>query len=222
MLKKIQFNKDEDHMIIMGDIIDRGPAGIELIEYVKPFLKEGSMELLLGNHEMFAIMYLNGTLRERTWIAFGGKETVESVNEMTEVEKQQLKEFLKSLPYYTEINSEIFGRTIVTHTGIDADNYVFNADGSINITESIEKAVEMNEYNFMVGTDLHNIPVSDKRKFDAYLIVGHTPCYRLNDHMENNFYRTKYYMDIDSGAGHKDNGGVLGCYCVTTDKEIYL
>lgn len=42
------------------------------------------------------------------------------------------------------------------------------------------------------------------------------------DSMSNKFYRTDYYMDIDAGAGHMEQGGTLGCYCVTTDDEIYL
>lgn len=97
-----------------------------------------------------------------------------------------------------------------------------NSDGTINVRESIENAFEKNCYDFMIGMDLHQIPMSDKARFDKYLIVGHVPCYRLNDDMSNKFYRTPYYMDIDAGAGHKKQGGTLGCYCVTTDKEIYI
>ena len=74
----------------------------------------------------------------------------------------------------------------------------------------------------MVGMDLHQVPKKDKDKFDQYLIVGHVHCFRLNKDMSNKFYRTDYYMDIDAGAGHMEQGGTLGCYCVTTDDEIYL
>lgn len=71
-----------------------------------------------------------------------------------------------------------------------------------------------------MATDLHQIPDVDKEKFDEYLIVGHVPCNRLNVDMSNKFYRTDYYMCIDAGAGYKEHGGNLACYCVTTDKEI--
>lgn len=222
ILKKIAFDRGKDRLIILGDILDRGPEGIRLLEYIKPYLMDHSMELLLGNHELFAMMYMKGDLEERTWISFGGGDTVKSIKQMMAAEQKALLHFLESLPCYLEIDSEFLGAVILTHTGIDCDNYVMNPNGTINIKKSIEKAFQNNRYNFMVGMDLHDVPISDKKKFDSYLIVGHVPCCRLNDDESNRFYRTKYYMDIDAGAGHKDYGGVLGCYCVTTDKEIYL
>lgn len=231
ILKKIAFDREKDNLIIMGDILDRGPDGIPLLEYIKPYLLDNSMELLLGNHELFAIMYLKGilgdkntedTLDERTWTVFGGGDTIKSIKKMTIMEKEELLSFLKSLPLYSEISSRYLGNIIVTHTGIDCTNYVINSDGTINVKSSIKKAFENNIYSYMVGMDLHQVPKKDKERFDQYLIVGHVPCCRLNKDMSNKFYRTDYYMDIDAGAGHKKQGGTLGCYCVTTDEEIYL
>ena len=93
ILKKIAFDKEKDNLIIMGDVIDRGPDGIKLIEYIKPFLENNSIELLLGNHELFAIYYLKGLLDERTWIAFGGEDTVKEVKQMSALEKNRLLSF---------------------------------------------------------------------------------------------------------------------------------
>lgn len=70
--------------------------------------------------------------------------------------------------------------------------------------------------------DLHQILEAEKKKLDTYMIVGHVPVFRLNETMTNMFYRTRYYMDIDSGSGFREQGGVLGCYCVTTDEKIYM
>lgn len=221
ILKKIDFSKEKDKMIIMGDILDRGPDGIRLLEYIKPYLGT-SMELLMGNHELFAIMYLKGELDKRTWTAFGGGDTVKDIDKMTLDKKNQLLEFLEGLSYYSEINSKYYGNIIVTHTGVDCENYEHNQDKTINVKKSIEKAIQNNRYNYMIGMDLHQIPASDKRKFDKYLIVGHVPVCRLNYDMSYKFYRTDFYMDIDSGSGNKDQGGMLGCYCVTTDEEIYI
>ena len=222
LLKKIAFDKEKDNMIIAGDIVDRGPDGIKLLEFIRPYIEDGSMELLLGNHELFAIMYLQGKLDARTWISFGGEATVSAVNEMDANEQERLLSFLKGLPYYAEINSKYFGNVVITHTGIDADNFVFNTDKTINVKKSIEKAMENNCYMYLVGMDLHFLSAQEKRRLDAYLIVGHVPCCRLNEDMSYKFYRTRYYMDIDSGAGHKDKGGIMGCYCVDNDAEIYV
>ena len=231
LLKKIKFDKEKDNMIIMGDILDRGPDGVALLEYIKPYILDNSMKLLLGNHELFAIMYLNGVLGEkytdkvldeRIWAVFGGGDTIESIKKLTAIEKKKLLSFLEHLSIYSEISSRYLGNVIVTHTGIDCNNYVMNADGTINVKSSIKKALKNNTYNYMVGMDLHQVPKKDKEKFNQYLIVGHVPCFRLNKDMSNKFYRTDYYMDIDVGVGHMEQGGTLGCYCVTTDDEIYL
>ena len=47
MLKKIQFS-DNDHIYILGDVVDRGPDGIEIIKYV---MSRKNITLLIGNHE---------------------------------------------------------------------------------------------------------------------------------------------------------------------------
>lgn len=128
--------------------------------------------------------------------------------------------FLADLPYYSKVKSQFLGDVIVTHTGIDCGNYVYDDSGMIDVAASIDKAVACNRYNYMIGLDIHQVPISDRRLFDSYMIVGHLPTYRLNEDMSNRFYRTEQYMDIDAGSGHF--GGTLGCYCVDTDMEYYV
>lgn len=64
ILKKIEFDRNKDNLLLVGDVLDREPDGIALLEYIKPNILDDSMKLLIGNHELFAIMYLNGVLGE--------------------------------------------------------------------------------------------------------------------------------------------------------------
>ena len=48
MLKEIQFSSD-DQLYIIGDVIDRGPGGIEILRDIMP---RENVVLLLGNHEL--------------------------------------------------------------------------------------------------------------------------------------------------------------------------
>lgn len=153
LLCKIDFSGDRDHMIILGDLFDREPDGIPLLKYIAPYIRDGSMQLLMGNHELFAQMYLKSELSERKWIAFGGRETLRDIQKLSADERAKLLEFLENLPYYQEINSDYLGRVIVTHTGIDCDHYVWNPDGTINVKQSIERAVACNRYRYMIGMD---------------------------------------------------------------------
>ena len=60
MLKKIKF-KDDDIMYIIGDVIDRGPEPIKIIEYI---MQKKNMVLLAGNHEHMAVICINKLLSE--------------------------------------------------------------------------------------------------------------------------------------------------------------
>ena len=68
MLKKISFDPAVDHMIVMGDIFDWNDEGISLLEFMSDYLVDGSMQLIKGNHELFAQMYIEGRMSERQWI----------------------------------------------------------------------------------------------------------------------------------------------------------
>ena len=220
MLNTISFNDKSDKIIIIGDVVDRGAYSISLLKFIMN--NADSMKLLMGNHELFMLKYLNNELNKNDWIRFGGENTLNELDRITSEEKKDLKKFLYQLEYYTEIDSKKYGKTIVTHTGVDADYYFYNNDGTINIKKSIDNAVKNNLYNYIIGTDIHYIPVSDKKSFDSFIIVGHVPCMKLNEDFSYKFYRTPYYMDIDSGAAYRKQGGKLGCYCVDTDEEFYL
>lgn len=47
LLKKIKFDREKDNIIIMGDILDRGSDGVALLEYIKPYILDNSMELMM-------------------------------------------------------------------------------------------------------------------------------------------------------------------------------
>lgn len=98
-----------------------------------------SMELLLGNHELFAIMFIKGMLDERTWTRFGGGGTLKEIKKMNLDTRKRLLDFLEKLPYYAEVSSRFFGNIVVTHTGIDCNNYVMNRDGTINVKKVLKK-----------------------------------------------------------------------------------
>ena len=54
MLKKIQFSAD-DILILLGDVIDRGPDGIALLLEI---MEMPNVIMLLGNHEYMMLQYL--------------------------------------------------------------------------------------------------------------------------------------------------------------------
>lgn len=221
LLEKIDFDGIRDKMIIAGDVLDRGNYGIELIKYIEPYIETGSMKILMGNHEMFCLNYLDGKLDDFTYKLFGGAGTIKSLNKMTKESKENLYLFLKSLPIHEEIRTK-YGETVVTHSGLSANCITFNKDKTINVVKSIEAAADINLYDFLLSDDIHRMEEYDLNRLDKFLIVGHVPVMNLNDDESNHIYRATGYMCIDTGASFVEKGGAASCYCVEADEQIYL
>ena len=67
-------------VVLLGDLIDRGPASREVIELIRTH-DWGALTpvFLLGNHEEAMLAAYDGDLDQlRSWVGFGGAETAES------------------------------------------------------------------------------------------------------------------------------------------------
>lgn len=53
LLKRIEFNPENDHIIFAGDIINRGPKSLKTIRFIKSL--GDSASLVLGNHDLHLI-----------------------------------------------------------------------------------------------------------------------------------------------------------------------
>ena len=217
----VDMDAENNRLIILGDVLDRGKQSIELMNEVRTLIKErpGRVAMIKGNHELFLEMYVEGTLSESTWrsVPFGGAPTLAALKKMSSEEISDLVSFIKALPIYMEIESPIFGATVLTHSGFDADVLVKNADGTINTIKSIEKGYANNPFRFLCSGDIHRIPTVG---LDRFVIVGHTPCIFLEGGSYEIVQR-KRYMCIDSGGAHRDRGGKLAMYCVEENMVVY-
>lgn len=222
MLKKIKFNPFEDQLIIIGDVLDRGEDGLALLFDLMPWIEEGSVILLKGNHELFCELWMQEQISDARWSVFGGEDTLQQITKLSEEEREKLLSFFQSLPHYLCLDTEAFGKTVITHTGIHCDYYCYREDGRIDVEKSIKLAIRQNEYQYLLSTDVHFAAIGDKRKWDRYIICGHVPTFHLHEGTSNKIYKDHYMMDIDCGSGYRDQGGVLGCYCLENGKEYYV
>lgn len=75
-----QLPPKETSIVMLGDLIDRGPNSNEVVEFARTF-RPGFARLfvLCGNHEELLLRTLEGDLGAfQTWIASGGVETMQS------------------------------------------------------------------------------------------------------------------------------------------------
>ncbi|WP_206242068.1 metallophosphoesterase family protein [Novosphingobium terrae] len=69
------------HIIFLGDLIDRGPDSLKVLDYLAQAQRRmPGMIVLLGNHEEVLLKVLEGDQRAlRSWLTFGGAQTLESM-----------------------------------------------------------------------------------------------------------------------------------------------
>ena len=70
---------ENDHVVMLGDLIDRGPESANIVEYVRT---SGNLHSIRGNHEQMMIegfdsveFFKNLSVEARIWYHNGGKTT---------------------------------------------------------------------------------------------------------------------------------------------------
>lgn len=215
MLDKINFSS-QDKMYIIGDVIDRGPDGIKLLQFIK---NQDNMELMLGNHED---MMLKSFARETsklwidTWMFNGGGTTLREFKKMSLGEQAECLAYIKSLPLFKILN--IGGvEYFLVHAGLEMKNESLE-ETCMNL--DIDDALWIREPFF--NSDI--IP-------PFYIIFGHTPtgvliryCHTLPEIQQENgkqfhlvFWNNR--IGIDCGAAYGKN---LGCLRLNDMEQFYV
>jgi hypothetical protein len=107
LLKVINFNVDNDVMVSVGDLVDKGPKIKKCLDF---FLDYG-MPVVMGNHEEWIPRYIKGNkLKMNNW----KKDTVKQLGDkITEYSKA-----IEKFPLYMQIGSEDMLFTVV-HAGVE-------------------------------------------------------------------------------------------------------
>jgi serine/threonine protein phosphatase 1 len=69
----------ETHVILLGDLMDRGPHSAQVIEYLRAYRDDfATFHFIAGNHEEAMLASLTGAIpqEEIGWLDFGGRETM--------------------------------------------------------------------------------------------------------------------------------------------------
>ena len=213
MLCEIEF-KSTDTLYVLGDVIDRGPDGIKILQDMNT---RPNVFPILGNHEFTAAVCLPWLSQEITdqsldsltndqiaalseWIVNGGAPTLRSLKQLNQEERQDILEYLREMELYAEV--EAGGRSFVlTHAAPD------NFDP--------EKPLDAYELqDFLFGR-----PRPETTYYpDKILVFGHTPTRLLGG--QDKVFRRGTMIDIDCGCVFP--GGRLGCLCLDTLEEFYV
>jgi len=101
LLEKVRFNRDEDRLILVGDLINKGPKSFDVLKWVR----QNNIELVLGNHELGFLNFLqNPNPKYKNFVSLK-EEMGEELLEWTA--------WLSSIPFFIEEES-----FIVVHGGV--------------------------------------------------------------------------------------------------------
>mgnify|MGYP002562225693 FL=1 len=109
---------DDDEVYVLGDMVDRGPAPVDVIRRVRSL---PNVHVLMGNHEMMLLDVLldTGEMDGFTWALNGGFATATGLDVLDHDEYAELIDWMRGLPLFAVAETES-RRYILTHAGIDA------------------------------------------------------------------------------------------------------
>ncbi len=196
LLKKAEFKKS-DYLFVLGDVIDRGENGVNLLRWL---MLQPNIQLLMGNHEamMLSCKFVFDEITEEniasldenkmkllmTWSENGGIVTMKELRELNARDRGScldLIDFVEDLPLYetVRIGDRDF---LLCHSGIG--NF------------STEK--KLSEYS--ADDWLWCRPDLEDRYFDSVMTVfGHTPTKYYAKAYSGGIIKTDTWIDIDTG-----------------------
>ena len=211
LLSTINFRDDRDVLYVLGDIVDYGPAPMELVEDMSVRV---NVYPVAGEHDFTAVKMFMGYEKMRktgqrdldfvsdmtAWVKDGGQPTMDAYRQMDDDGREGVLDYLSDMPLYEEVT--VNGRDyLLLHQGI----YDFTANLDLD---------ELEPEDFFSESLDPTVKYFD----DKTIIVGHTPTTEENGGPERIFYGNGSIF-IDCGLGR---GGRLGCLRLEDGKEFYV
>ncbi len=113
VLSKLEL-RDDDTVVILGDVVDRGPGTKQAIDQLLHLQSRCNVIFLKGNHEEMMLDSFDGGSVERAWLSYGGHETLMSYGGSYDMVPSAHLDFLKSGLDYWESDTAIF-----THANLE-------------------------------------------------------------------------------------------------------
>lgn len=203
---------DNDLLIIIGDIIEKGPESLKTLRYIMKLCEKENVIVLAGNVDLWRVHmidnidennaenFYNYLLSQRKWKGasiydemaaechmeiHSGKDILRSKEIVTKHYQREL-DFLRNRPVLLETQSYIF-----VHGGLPR--------ASLDDIDGLSKWNFL-KYDYFMETNLH---------FDKYVVVGHWPVTLYSEKIPQSdpiIDTEKKIISIDGGCGLKPDG----------------
>lgn len=216
LLDKINFS-EEDELFILGDVVDRGPEPIKVLQ---DMMNRPNVTLILGNHDFIMYTMMKKLSVEITaenvethlkaedllgyslWLQDGGGVTAEQFRKLSYVEKMDMLDYISEASLY-EILEHNGKQYILVHAGLanfhpdkDMDEY--------DLYELLEERIDYSKRYY-----------PDEKTF---IVTGHTPTVYISGWNKSEVYQQNGHIAIDCGCV---GGGKLAVFCIETEEVTY-
>lgn len=196
--------KDTDMLYVLGDAVDRGEGGIEILQYV---MGHENMDLIIGNHEFMMLNSVDPAGKNKCsgadtdlWLYYnGGRITFEKYIGLKEKDRIALLEWLRDRYVIKTIN--VGGKDFcLTHSYYvqKYENKKYHELEYARIWNIVWTSVY--RHGETKGSDIY-------KKYDYTFITGHVPVGYimqnfLGDYEYNDLkiYKKGNFIDIDGGC----------------------
>lgn len=215
LLTKANFG-DDDYLFVLGDVIDRGAHGIELLKYI---MYEPNIKLIRGNHEqmMLSCEFILDEITDRSvdsltmdnmgrlsvWSRNGSAPTIEGLARESFEMRKMIFEYVADTPIYDSVSIDDRDFFLV-HGGL-----IHDEDGKL------KKLSECSEHDLLWARP----SLTTRYSTDFTAVFGHTPTCFFGEEYRGKILKTNTWIDIDVGAAM----GIAPALLRLDDmKEFYL
>lgn len=215
MLEKIKFDEERDVLFVLGDVLDYGEGGFQIL---LDMCARPNVYPILGEHEVMAMPLLQKlgknasmdavakfdpeTMRKfMQWGKNGGQESVRAFLALDAEDREWLLDYFEEFMPYEEI--EVGGKTFVlVHAGLD----------------NFSQSRDLEDYEI---EELTTVSPDYSRPYFAnkILVTGHKPTVEINPGSKGKIFKLNNHIAMDCGAAY---GLPLGCLCLDTMEEFYV
>jgi serine/threonine protein phosphatase 1 len=197
----------DDVVYCVGDLIDRGPASREVIDYILNLRREGlRIFSVRGNHEDMFLKTLDNMSFMQSWFANGAEETLRSFHipdqmihhyDCLKLVPEIYITFIKSLPFYYDL-----GDYVIVHAGVN-----FNTEKVFEDTDAMLWIRNMDYKTNKIG--------------NKTIVHGHTPI-PLSIIKSNIALVESKILNVDAGCVYNDlpGYGILASFDLDT-RELF-
>jgi bis(5'-nucleosyl)-tetraphosphatase (symmetrical) len=143
LLTKLRFSPDRDQLYFVGDLVNRGPASLEVLRFVQA-LGDNAI-VVLGNHDLHLLAVAHGVRRNRK------TDTLDEV--LSALDRDRLLEWLITRPL-AHCHVDADGRTdLMVHAGL-VPQWTLNI--TLNLARQVEAALREDParlFNNMYGDE---------------------------------------------------------------------